>query len=83
MNDYIPNAWDHVALKTAPPTEIAISIKLNLPGLSIVFRQILWSGYGFLFKPSTLITNAGISTVNEADRQDYWQLTKTVIKNTV
>lgn len=63
--DDILNTYNHTVLK--PSSENAIWVKLNLPGLSIIFCQNLQCGLGNFFEPSTRIANAritGTSSVN-------------------
>ena len=64
--DDVLNTYDHMVLKPSPKN--AISFKLNLPGLSIIFCQNLQCGLGNFFEPSTRIANAritGTSSVNK------------------
>lgn len=69
--DDILNTCDYMALRPQSP-KTAISVKLNLPGLSITFCQYLQCGLGNLFEPPTRITNArlaGTFSVNEVYRK--------------
>jgi hypothetical protein len=69
--DDILNTFDYVAKSH----KTAISVKLNLPGLSIIFCQYLQCGLENFFEPPTRITNARIaetSSVNEVYGQVYF-----------